>query len=188
MQLLVTRPVIERLERELRRAGRKEIGGLLMGEHVQDELFRLVELSVQQRGGTSACFIRRPEDHKEQLEKFFAETGNDFRRFNYMGEWHSHPSFEPLPSDTDVRTMQSMVEDSDAGVNFLVLIVCRMAAGRVRVLELTATAFRAGAPPLVVPISVEAEPVGQTKPWSRASGDSCVSGSVTGKREAMRRL
>lgn len=161
MRLLVARPVIERLERELRRAGRKEVGGLLMGEHVRDELFRLVELSVQRSGGTNACFIRRPDDHKEQLEKFFAETGNDFSRFNYMGEWHSHPSFEPLPSDTDIRTMQSMVEDPDAGVNFLVLMVCRMASGRGRVLELTATAFRAGASPLAVPISFEPEPEGR---------------------------
>jgi integrative and conjugative element protein (TIGR02256 family) len=160
MQLLVARPLIERLEREMRRAGRKEIGGLLMGEHVRDELFRLVEISVQRSGGTDACFIRRPGDHKTQLEKFFAETGNDFTRFNYMGEWHSQPSFEPLPSDTDIRTMQSIVEDQDAGVNFLVLMVCRMASGRRRVLELTATAFRAGAPPLAVPISVEPEPQG----------------------------
>jgi integrative and conjugative element protein (TIGR02256 family) len=161
MQLLVARPVIQHLERELRRAGRREIGGLLMGEHVRDELFRLVELSVQRGGGTNACFIRRPQDHKAQLEKFFAENGNDFSRFNYMGEWHSHPSFEPLPSDTDIRTMQSMVEDPDAGVNFLVLMVCRMASGRGRVLELTATAFRVGAPPLAVPVSFEPEPEGQ---------------------------
>lgn len=161
MQLLVARPVIKRLERELRRAGRRESGGLLMGEHLRDELFRLVELSVQRGGGTNVCFIRRPQDHKAQLEKFFAQSGNDFTRFNYLGEWHSHPSFEPLPSDTDIRTMQSMVEAPDAGVNFLVLMVCRMASGRGRVLELTATAFRAGATPLAVPISVEREPEGQ---------------------------
>jgi integrative and conjugative element protein (TIGR02256 family) len=161
MQLLVARPVIERLERELRRAGRKEIGGLLMGEHVRDELFRLVELSVQRSGGDVACFIRRPEDHKEQLERFFADTGNDFTRFNYMGEWHSHPSFDPLPSNTDIHTMQSIVEDPDAGVNFLVLMVCRMASGRGRVLELTATAFRAGTPPIAVQISAEAGPPNQ---------------------------
>jgi hypothetical protein len=84
MQLLVARPVIKRLERELRRAGRRESGGLLMGEHLRDELFRLVELSVQRGGGTDVCFIRRPQDHKAQLEKFFAQSGNDFTRFNYL--------------------------------------------------------------------------------------------------------
>jgi hypothetical protein len=58
--------------------------------------------------------------------------------------------------------MQSIVEDPDVGVNFLVLMVCRMASGRSRVLELTAMAFRPGASPIAVPISVEPEPAGQS--------------------------
>jgi integrative and conjugative element protein (TIGR02256 family) len=161
MQLVLTAPVLKRLERELRRAGRKEIGGLLMGEHVGDALFRIVELSVQRSGGTHACFIRRPEDHKAQLDKFFAQTGNDYARYNYLGEWHSHPSFEPLPSDTDIRTMQSMIEDPDVGVNFLVLMVCRLESGGGRGLRLAATAFRAGTSPLAVPTSVEAKAEGK---------------------------
>jgi hypothetical protein len=36
-----------------------------------------------------------------------------------------------------------------------------MASGRGRGLELTATAFRVGAPPLAVPVSFEPEPEGQ---------------------------
>ncbi len=160
MKVLIARPTIKRLEGELRRAGSREIGGLLMGEHVQDELFRLVELSVQRGGGTEHCFVRRPSDHTAQLEKFFAQTGNDYKRFNYLGEWHSHPRYEPLPSDADIRTMQSIVEDPEVGVNFLVLMVCRMAS-RGRVLEITATAFRPGAAPLAVPVSFEPEPAGR---------------------------
>jgi integrative and conjugative element protein (TIGR02256 family) len=93
-----------------------------MGEHIGDELFRVVEISVQRSGGTAACFIRHPNEHKAQLERFFAQTGNDYARFNYLGEWHSHPSFEPAPSETDVCTMQSIVEDPEVGVNFLVLL------------------------------------------------------------------
>ena len=156
MQLLLPQPIIKRLERELGRAGGREIGGLLMGEHVRDQLFRVVELSVQRGGGTHACFVRQPGDHKTQLEKFFSQTGKDYTRFNYLGEWHSHPSFEPLPSDPDIRTMQTIVEDPDVGVNFLVLMVCRIDRGRV--LEVTATAFCPGAAPLAVPVSFELEP------------------------------
>lgn len=33
MRLLLTTPVIKRLQSELRRARRREIGGLLLGEH-----------------------------------------------------------------------------------------------------------------------------------------------------------
>src|SRR5271170_5137069 len=141
MQLLLAPQVIKRLQRELRRAGRREIGGLLMGEHLSDELFRVTEISIQRAGGTHACFVRDPKDHKAQLETFFARTGKDYARFNYLGEWHSHPSFEAIPSATDFRTMQSIVEDSDVGVNFLVLLVCKRAArGSI---EATAVAFRA---------------------------------------------
>jgi proteasome lid subunit RPN8/RPN11 len=98
MQLLLPPKIIKRLQRELRRAGKQEIGGLLMGEHVRDEIFRVVDISVQRAGGSEAYFIRDPASHKTQLEKFFADTGADYSRFNYLGEWHSHPTFEAVPS------------------------------------------------------------------------------------------
>jgi integrative and conjugative element protein (TIGR02256 family) len=160
MKLLLTPQVIKRLQRELRKAGRREIGGLLMGEHVGDELFRLVEISVQRSGGTDACFIRDPRDHTAELAKFFAQTGNDYARFNYLGEWHSHPSFEPIPSGTDITTMQSIVEDPEVGVNFLVLLVCRRSARGA--IQATAVAFRSGTEPLAIPVALETETQDQT--------------------------
>jgi [CysO sulfur-carrier protein]-S-L-cysteine hydrolase len=66
MQLLLPSRLIQRLQSELKRAGNREIGGLLMGEHVRDEVFRIVDISVQRSGGDRACFIRRPEDHKKR--------------------------------------------------------------------------------------------------------------------------
>jgi integrative and conjugative element protein (TIGR02256 family) len=155
MQLLLAPRVIKRLQRELRRAGRGEIGGVLMGEHVRDELFRIVDISVQRSGGSQACFIRRPKDHERQLKRFFARTGSDYTRFNYLGEWHSHPSFEPVPSDTDLRTMQSMVIDPAVGANFLILLISKLGADQQ--LQATATAFRADASPLLVPLQADTE-------------------------------
>ena len=94
MKILLAPPIVKRLRRELRRAGNREIGGLLMGEDLGNGDFRVVEISVQRSGGTEACFIRNPEDHQTELDTFFARTGNDYSRFNYLGEWHSHPSFK----------------------------------------------------------------------------------------------
>lgn len=145
MQLLLAPQVVKRLKRELRRAGRREIGGLLLGEHVATEIFRVVEISVQRTGGSDACFIRHPKDHESTLKEFFAKTGNEYTRFNYLGEWHSHPSFVPLPSETDILTMQSMINDPAVGANFLVLLIARL-AGRKQIAA-TATAFRRGAMP-----------------------------------------
>ncbi len=170
MQLLLAPQVIKRLQRELRRAGVREIGGLLMGEHVREDLFRVVEISVQRSGGTSACFIRHPRDHQAQLQKFFARTGGDYARFNYLGEWHSHPSFEPIPSSTDALTMQSIVDDPAVGANFLVLLIPRLSSGRI--MEVTAMAFRPGTPPIAVPVTAEEESPVQSEGVLRRLGRS----------------
>lgn len=160
MQLLLPSRLIRRLLRELKRAGEREIGGLLMGEHVRDEVFRIVDISVQRSGGERTCFIRRPQDHKKALKKFFARTGNDYTRFNYLGEWHSHPSFAPLPSEIDVETMRSLAADPEVGANFLVLLITkRDRDGR---FQATATVFLANAPPLLAPLQVETEPAPKT--------------------------
>jgi hypothetical protein len=49
--------------------------------------------------------------------------------------------------------MQSIVEDPAVSVNFLVLVIARLA--RRRRIELSATAFRAGMTPVPVQISIE---------------------------------
>ncbi len=161
MQLLLPSQLIQRLLRELGRAGEREIGGLLMGEHVRDEVFRIVDISVQRSGGERACFIRHPKNHQKALKKFFAQTGNDYTRFNYLGEWHSHPSFAPLPSETDVETMRSLVADPEVGANFLVLLITkRDSDGH---FQATATVFLANSPSLPATFQVETEPA--PKSW-----------------------
>jgi integrative and conjugative element protein (TIGR02256 family) len=153
MQILLPPQVIKRLKRELRRAGNREIGGLLFGEHLRDELFRVVEISVQRSGGSQSCFIRNPKDHQAQLQEFFVRTGKNYSRFNYLGEWHSHPSFEPVPSLTDIQTMQSIVDDPGVGINFLVLLIAKL--GSNKQIEMAASAFRAGTTPLSVALLAE---------------------------------
>jgi len=126
MKILLAPPVVKRLRRELRRAGNREIGGLLMGEDLGNGDFRVVEISVQRSGGTEACFIRNPKDHQPELDAFFGRTGNDYSRFNYLGEWHSHPSFAPFPSPRDDASMREIVEDPTVGANFVVLLIVKL--------------------------------------------------------------
>ena len=129
------------------------MGGVLMGEHVRDEIFRVVDITVQRAGGSHVCFVRQPGAHQAELDAFFARTGADYMRFNYLGEWHSHPSFGPLPSLTDIESMQSIVDDPDVGVNFLVLMIPRLS--RWRRIELSAMGFRRGGDPFSVSVGVE---------------------------------
>lgn len=152
MELLLPRKIVDLLKRELR-GRRAEIGGVLVAEHVNGETFRIVELSVQRTGGSAVHFVRDPGHSRYFLADFFARTGNDYRRFNYIGEWHSHPAFEPVPSGPDIRAMYEIVEDADVGANFAVLIVARLLLRSS--LQLSATLFRAGLPPAPVIVVIE---------------------------------
>ena len=120
-------PNIEsRLRRALRQAGRREIGGMLFAEQLAPARFRLMDFSVDSSCGAHAHFRREPTPHTAALNEFFDRTGRDFSRFNYLGEWHSHPSFSASPSLHDMETMQSLVENPDGGISFALLLIVRL--------------------------------------------------------------
>jgi integrative and conjugative element protein (TIGR02256 family) len=119
--------IVRKLETALRRAGTDECGGVLMGEHIGPNSFAVRELTVQ-GGGSFARFVREARTALLALKGFFARTRGQYTRFNYLGEWHSHPSFSLEPSATDHRSMLEMVCDSSVGANFLVLMVVKLDA------------------------------------------------------------
>ena len=123
----------------LEKAGTKEIGGVLMGEDIGEEEFRIVDLTIQKRRGTVTFFVRLVADAVISLRRFFKQTGYNYRKFNYLGEWHSHPSFPPTPSSKDIQSMLEIVTDTDIGANFVVLLIVQSEG--VQEIEATATAF-----------------------------------------------
>lgn len=155
MRLLLPSALAERLGNELRTAGHREIGGVLVGEHVEGETFRLVDLSVQRDGGSESHFVRDVAQSRAFLDGFFERVNRDYARFNYIGEWHSHPLFAPVPSGQDRVTMHDIVQDPAVGVNFAVLMIVKLT--RKSALTMSVTAFRAGGPSSQVDFDVEGE-------------------------------
>lgn len=141
MQIEFPRPLRTRMRRLLIDAGKREIGGILMAEEVGDGHFRLADFSVDLASGNRARFCRRPEHHDEALDAFFATTGADYARFNYLGEWHSHPSFPAIPSAQDAASMAGLVE-AESSIPFSVLLIART-RWRYR-LDMTAQLFQRG--------------------------------------------
>jgi proteasome lid subunit RPN8/RPN11 len=152
MQILLSLEIVNQFAAELRSAGSREIGGLLFGEHIGGDAFRVVEITVQKRGGTCGSFVRNPQEHNEQLRQFFEKTGDDHTRFNYLGEWHSHPSFPPIPSLGDIETLHGLLNDPQVGANFLALLILRRREGS---LEMSATVFQSGYEPAAVQVYTE---------------------------------
>ena len=141
MKLLLPLEIQDVLVRELRAEGRRECGGILFGEHVGQNLFQIAGITKQKGGGTNSHFVRDPTQHADQLDQFFREHSEDCSRFNYLGEWHSHPSFEVAPSSADLLSMCEMVCDPSVGVNFAVLLIARLE--KPQDLHLSATLCRA---------------------------------------------
>ncbi len=123
----------------LEKAGNQEIGGVLMGEHIAEAEFRIVDLTIQEQFGSVTFFIRLVTDIVKPLKGFFKQTRYNYKKFNYLGEWHSHPLFSPVPSKKDIQSMQEIVTDSDTGANFVILLIVRLKD--VREIEATATIF-----------------------------------------------
>lgn len=153
---------IAKIATELARAGRREIGGVLVGEHQDEHRFRLVDLSVQRAGGTHGGFDRRPDRHRAFLDDFFRRTGGAFERFNYLGEWHSHPSFSVHPSAIDLAQMQAIVEEDGAARLFAILVIVRL--GAKQGLELSALAFRPACEPSAVTVEIDERPAHDAAP------------------------
>ena len=143
MRLEIPKELRARLHARIARAGPNEIGGVLMAEQLQAGSFALVDFTVDGRTGSAAHFVRSVEEHGEALEAFFARTGSDYSRFNYLGEWHSHPNHRPIPSVEDSLSMLELVQ-SERGIPFAVLLVAR--ASRTR-LAMSVTLFQQDAGP-----------------------------------------
>lgn len=145
IEVVLNSRCIRKLRRELEAAGPNEIGGVLAAEQVADGKFLVLDLSVQ-RNGTTSHFERDPIQHTEFIRRFRGRTGDRPEQFNYLGEWHSHPSYPATPSSEDFNQMQRLVEDEEQASTFLALLVVKLDSRGM--LRGTAHAFRPGKAPV----------------------------------------
>ena len=149
MQIEISDLVKEKIRKALRVAGSKEIGGVLMCEQIAPGHFRVVNLSIDSQTGGRAHFVRSVQAHAEALNAFFLETGHQYERFNYLGEWHSHPRFSVTPSAQDIGSMIDLVE-GERNIEFAVLLIVRLAWWRS--IRCSCTLFFRGANPSPIEI------------------------------------
>ena len=126
MRLRLPNDQLDLLRDALRRAGTNEIGGQIFGEQLAPSDFLASELTFQKRPGTFARFVVDLMQAARDAVRFFDRTKHRYSRFNYIGEWHSHPSFEVRPSDVDVSSMRRLVSDPSFQGRFAVLMITRL--------------------------------------------------------------
>ncbi|WP_293815693.1 Mov34/MPN/PAD-1 family protein [Thiolapillus sp.] len=144
MKVELTKDVQKRMMMCLIKAKRQEIGGILMAEQVKPGEFRVVEFSLDDSTGSATHFVRSPVHHHAALTDFFARTGKNYSRYNYLGEWHSHPNYGTYPSTTDILSMHELL-DEERNISFAILLIVKR--GWWRKLLCSATLFRQGEEP-----------------------------------------
>ena len=141
MKLRIDNKTTEDWRSALLVAGSKEIGGILFGEHVGEADFRIVEATLQRRMGNEVAFRRKARIARREIKRMSTRYGHDHERYNYLGEWHSHPNAPATPSTRDRRTIREILSHPDTDANFLVLLIIRLAEGGF--LEMSARCFLA---------------------------------------------
>ena len=128
LRITVPIDVQAELHRAMSKAGDRECGGVLMGEHVGVNHFVVRAVTVQ-KPGAIASFVRSVTGALTAIKEFCRINGNDFTRFNYLGEWHTHPLFSVQPSMRDHTTMRELATNAAVGANFVVRLIFRINRG-----------------------------------------------------------
>lgn len=126
MKLVIPSPLSTKFIANLRKADDREIGGVLFAEQKAYSEFHLLDATFQMYGGETHSFERDGEKAQNdilRLHRFFRGTP---QRFNYFGEWHSHPHSAVIPSHVDIRAMWQIIDNTDETVNFIVLLIVKL--------------------------------------------------------------
>ena len=134
----------------LKRAGAREIGGQLYGEQLAPSDFLVTDVAIQRRRGSVTRFWVDLMQAARDAVRFFDRTRHRYTRFNYIGEWHSHPRFAVRPSGTDIETMRALVRDPEFQGSFAVLMIVRLSNN-----ALSAAAWVFGTEGIEQPICLE---------------------------------
>lgn len=140
LSLTVPRSQLAKLQIHLKQGGNREIGGWLVAEQTAPGKFELVGFTVDLEAGTRDRFDSLPEPHSQQMDRILLENSGRAGRVDYLGEWHSHPTFPPIPSEIDVASMTDMVENSRP--SFAALVIVRLMGNAS--IQATITTFQRG--------------------------------------------
>ncbi len=98
----------------------RETGGILIGRYSSDLTVAWVEAITDEPWDSRAgrtWFVRGTAGLKKLLKNFWRDGRH------YIGEWHSHPNYNPDPSFPDLSAIQAIARKSDFVCRRPILVV-----------------------------------------------------------------
>lgn len=99
----------------------KEYGGFLLGYYANDfKTLTITDILLPNKyKSTSVCFERKSTGLEETFIKFYNKTPSQY----YVGEWHTHPNGQPLPSMLDEITIKGIAQNKTIAINNPVMLI-----------------------------------------------------------------
>ncbi|HHX70090.1 MAG TPA: hypothetical protein GX708_18830 [Gallicola sp.] len=101
-----------------------ETKGALFAKRIDDETFEIEKVYFEPNVGSFA-FVKlyNNRTYKKFCKNYFDKHVGEYHIHNYLGDWHSHPSFSCTPSSYDVKEVEEDLKKSNA--KFLVQIILK---------------------------------------------------------------
>lgn len=100
-----------------------EAGGVLLGRFIIETDDIVVDhVTVPMPGDIQkpCCFFKKSERHQQIIDQFWQESKGTC---NYLGEWHTHPRFEPWPSVIDINDWTRKLKENQFSGETLFFVI-----------------------------------------------------------------
>lgn len=110
---------------ELTALGKKhypnEFGGFLIGNYSDDfkQLNITSTILPTKFKASKYQFERDTTGIKETLKNYYEQIPKTY----YVGEWHTHPDNLPIPSTTDIKAINEILEHQDTSIQNPILLI-----------------------------------------------------------------
>lgn len=125
MKIIIKKEIAEKIKKAVKKAGINEIKGACFAAKKDYEIFEIEDIYISPRIGTFS-FSNLVVSLKYKLfeNKYFRKHNYEYEKHNYIGDWHSHPSFELIPSSYDKEEVIDELKKSNA--LFLIQIIVKV--------------------------------------------------------------
>lgn len=125
MKIIIPKNFSNKIFERIKETAPNETKGALFAQKINDNLYVVDDVYFEKKVGSFAFVeLYNNKIYQQFQRKYHEKHNNDFKNHNYIGDWHSHPSFECYPSGFDQLEVQADLQQSNA--RFLIQTILKI--------------------------------------------------------------
>ncbi len=123
-KIKLTEFVVSRMEKYIQnRPGSTEAGGILLGGLIldsRDVVIDQITVPMKKDRRSLFHFFRHQRGHQKVIDRVWLESKGTC---NYLGEWHTHPQNNTIPSNVDVSDWKRKLKEDRFHGDYLYFVI-----------------------------------------------------------------